>query len=142
MADADNPRSSLRPIDAAALTRIGRRRQHPKPAPWLHGEVARRMAERLAVASRTSASTCSINARRIAAGIVCASCSSAVSRVAVTQLRSIGASATRSAGSSASKPRLNAAAASSAIAPSPDSPRCWFGCCAWADAAQQTRTQA
>jgi malonyl-CoA O-methyltransferase len=42
-------RSARRPVDEAALARI-RRRLHAGPTPpWLHGEVARRMAERLGV---------------------------------------------------------------------------------------------
>ena len=44
----DNERSSRRPVDARALTRM-QRRLAAAPAPWLHTEVARRMAERLPV---------------------------------------------------------------------------------------------
>ncbi len=40
-------RSARRPLDAAAAARIRQRLQAAAPAPWLHGEVARRMAERL-----------------------------------------------------------------------------------------------
>lgn len=42
-------RSNLRPVDPFALARIRRRLQKALGAPWLHGEVARRMAERLAL---------------------------------------------------------------------------------------------
>ena len=42
-------RSTLRPVDPAALAHIGRRLHRAPEAPWLHGEVARRMADRLAV---------------------------------------------------------------------------------------------
>ena len=42
-------RSARRPIDPAALAQVLRRLQRAPSAPWLHGEVARRMAERLAV---------------------------------------------------------------------------------------------
>ena len=42
-------RSARRPLDAAALSRVLRRLHGADAAPWLHGEVARRMAERLAV---------------------------------------------------------------------------------------------
>ena len=42
-------RSAPRPVDAAALARVQRRLQSAAGAPWLHGEVARRMAERLPV---------------------------------------------------------------------------------------------
>ena len=38
-----------RPLDAVALTRVVRRLQAAAAPPWLHGEAARRMAERLAV---------------------------------------------------------------------------------------------
>ena len=40
-------RSSLRPLDARALEQVLRRLERAAEAPWLHGEVARRMAERL-----------------------------------------------------------------------------------------------
>jgi malonyl-CoA O-methyltransferase len=46
MADDATPRSS-RPVQAAALALIVRRLSRAGEAPWLHGEVARRMAERL-----------------------------------------------------------------------------------------------
>ncbi len=39
--------SPARPVQAAALAHIGRRMARAAQAPWLHGEVARRMAERL-----------------------------------------------------------------------------------------------
>jgi malonyl-CoA O-methyltransferase len=42
-------RSTRRPLDAVALARVTRRLQRAGGAPWLHGEVARRMAERLPV---------------------------------------------------------------------------------------------
>jgi malonyl-CoA O-methyltransferase len=42
-------RSARRPIDPAALAQVLRRLQRAAAVPWLHGEVARRMAERLAV---------------------------------------------------------------------------------------------
>ncbi len=40
-------RNSGRPLDAVALARVQRRLNQAPAAPWLHGEVARRMAERL-----------------------------------------------------------------------------------------------
>lgn len=42
-------RASTRPLDAKALARVRARLQKAAQPPWLHGEVARRMAERLAV---------------------------------------------------------------------------------------------
>ena len=42
-------RSARRPLDATALARVQRRLLQADRAPWLHGEVARRMAERLPV---------------------------------------------------------------------------------------------
>jgi malonyl-CoA O-methyltransferase len=42
-------RAPARPLDAVALARVLRRLQAAPQAPWLHGEVARRMAERLPV---------------------------------------------------------------------------------------------
>ena len=42
-------RSSRRPLDTHALARVLRRLNTAAEPPWLHGEVARRMAERLAV---------------------------------------------------------------------------------------------
>ncbi len=42
-----------RDVDAAALERIVRRLAAADAAPWLHGEVARRMAERLPLVRRT-----------------------------------------------------------------------------------------
>lgn len=42
-------RSTRRPLDAAALSRTLRRLHAAPGAPWLHGEVARRMAERLSI---------------------------------------------------------------------------------------------
>jgi malonyl-CoA O-methyltransferase len=49
--DADVPRerSARRPVDEQALAAVVRRLQHAPTAPWLHGEVARRMADRLPV---------------------------------------------------------------------------------------------
>ncbi len=40
-------RSARRPLDTVALARVVHRLQRADSAPWLHGEVARRMAERL-----------------------------------------------------------------------------------------------
>ena len=48
MPDAASPRP-LRPVQAEALARIARRLGRADEAPWLHAEVARRMAERLAL---------------------------------------------------------------------------------------------
>jgi malonyl-CoA O-methyltransferase len=46
----DTPeRSARRPLDATALARVTRRLQAAPQPPWLHGEVARRMAERLPI---------------------------------------------------------------------------------------------
>ncbi len=46
----DTPtRSTRRPLDEVALARVYQRLQSADAAPWLHAEVARRMAERLAV---------------------------------------------------------------------------------------------
>lgn len=45
----DAPIRALRPVQPQALARIVRRMQRAREAPWLHGEVARRMAERLAL---------------------------------------------------------------------------------------------
>lgn len=42
-------RSARRPLDPAALVHVLARMQRAPQAPWLHGEVARRMAARLAV---------------------------------------------------------------------------------------------
>ncbi len=44
----DLGRGTRRPLDEAALARITRRLNRADTPPWLHGEVARRMAERLA----------------------------------------------------------------------------------------------
>ena len=41
--------STTRPVDGMALARVQRRLAGANTAPWLHGEVARRMAERLPV---------------------------------------------------------------------------------------------
>ena len=48
-APARSGTSSARPLDVAALARVQRRLQAAPHAPWLHGEVARRMAERLPI---------------------------------------------------------------------------------------------
>ncbi|HEY6087999.1 MAG TPA: methyltransferase domain-containing protein [Burkholderiaceae bacterium] len=40
---------AVRDVDASALTRVQRRQAQARTAPWLHAEVARRMAERLPV---------------------------------------------------------------------------------------------
>jgi malonyl-CoA O-methyltransferase len=42
-------RSARRPLDAVALGRAVRRLQSAAQPPWLHGEIARRMAERLPI---------------------------------------------------------------------------------------------
>ena len=42
-------RSARRPLDAVALAHVLQRMWRAEAAPWLHGEVARRMAERLPV---------------------------------------------------------------------------------------------
>ncbi len=52
MVDTAQPRSTRRAVDAAALAHIQRRLAGASQAPWLHGEVARRMAERLPVFRR------------------------------------------------------------------------------------------
>lgn len=49
MPSTDPERSALRPVDRAALAHIQRRLHRAAEAPWLHGEVARRMAGRLAL---------------------------------------------------------------------------------------------
>ena len=49
MPSPDPERSTLRPVDPAALAHVERRLHGAPEAPWLHGEVARRMADRLAV---------------------------------------------------------------------------------------------
>jgi malonyl-CoA O-methyltransferase len=45
----DAPIQTLRPVQPQALAHIVRRMRRAPEAPWLHGEVARRMAERLAL---------------------------------------------------------------------------------------------
>jgi malonyl-CoA O-methyltransferase len=45
----DAPVRPLRPVQSAALAQIARRMGRAAEAPWLHGEVARRLAERLAL---------------------------------------------------------------------------------------------
>jgi malonyl-CoA O-methyltransferase len=49
MAPPERGRSSIRPLDAVALARVQRRLNAAAAPPWLHGEVARRMAERLPI---------------------------------------------------------------------------------------------
>ncbi len=49
MANPTPERSARRPLDAVALARVTRRLQRAATPPWLHVEVARRMAERLPV---------------------------------------------------------------------------------------------
>jgi malonyl-CoA O-methyltransferase len=49
MAPPSTERSARRPLDAAALARVTQRLQRAASAPWLHSEVARRMAERLSI---------------------------------------------------------------------------------------------
>ena len=43
----DTPARPLRPVQAQALAQVTRRMGRAAEAPWLHGEVARRMADRL-----------------------------------------------------------------------------------------------
>lgn len=49
MAITRSERSAPRPLDTVALARVQQRLNRAYSAPWLHGEVARRMAERLPV---------------------------------------------------------------------------------------------
>lgn len=49
MADAAAPPSAARALDAPAVARVLRRLAAAPEPPWLHAEVARRMAERLAI---------------------------------------------------------------------------------------------
>jgi len=49
MALPRSERSAARPLDPVALARVRQRLNRASSAPWLHGEVARRMAERLPV---------------------------------------------------------------------------------------------
>jgi len=49
MVETDGARSTLRPVCVPALQRVIGRLGRAGGAPWLHGEVARRMAERLPV---------------------------------------------------------------------------------------------
>ncbi len=46
---ASSGAASVRPLDVAALARVQRRLQAAPEAPWLHAEVARRMAARLPI---------------------------------------------------------------------------------------------
>ncbi len=48
-APASSGTPSARPLDVTALARVQRRLQRAPQPPWLHGEVARRMAERLPI---------------------------------------------------------------------------------------------
>ena len=48
-APASSGTPSARPLDVMALARVQRRMRAAHSAPWLHGEVARRMAERLPI---------------------------------------------------------------------------------------------
>jgi len=60
----DLPPRPSRPVQAEALAQIGRRMGRAAEAPWLHGEVARRMAERLGLIRlqpRTLVDWCSFN---------------------------------------------------------------------------------
>lgn len=52
MADAAHPRSTRRAVDDAALARVRDRLDRAASPPWLHAEVARRMADRLPVLRR------------------------------------------------------------------------------------------
>ena len=47
--DTSPERSARRPLDAVALARVSRRLNRAPEPPWLHGEVARRMVERLPI---------------------------------------------------------------------------------------------
>jgi malonyl-CoA O-methyltransferase len=51
-ADSAPPAFAARPVDAVALQRVQRRLATAAQEPWLHGEVARRMTERLALIRR------------------------------------------------------------------------------------------
>ena len=53
MPDAEALEPARRPLDGAALARTVRRLAAAQAVPWLHAEVARRMAERLPVIRRT-----------------------------------------------------------------------------------------
>lgn len=55
MPDDRGDASTIRPVDGEALQRT-RTRLEASPTPWLHGEVARRMAERLALLRQPPAS--------------------------------------------------------------------------------------
>jgi malonyl-CoA O-methyltransferase len=55
MGSPDDARGARRPVDAAALAAIRRRMARAAAPPWLHAEVARRMAERLAIVKRQPA---------------------------------------------------------------------------------------
>jgi malonyl-CoA O-methyltransferase len=53
----DTPeRSTRRPLDTVALARVSRRLNQAAAAPWLHGEVAQRMVERLPIVKLQPAS--------------------------------------------------------------------------------------
>jgi malonyl-CoA O-methyltransferase len=49
MSSPASDRGAARPLDAIALARVRRRLQRQAEPPWLHGEVARRMGERLSI---------------------------------------------------------------------------------------------
>ncbi|MDE1948575.1 MAG: biotin synthase, partial [Burkholderiales bacterium] len=48
MADSDSAPAPRRPLDERALAQVLARLRRAPSAPWLHGEAARRMADRLA----------------------------------------------------------------------------------------------
>lgn len=52
MDDASVPRSTRRAVDTAALRHVRRRLARAAEPPWLHAEIARRMADRLAILRR------------------------------------------------------------------------------------------
>ena len=47
MSSEGTARVAARPVDATAVARARQRLEQSSAPPWLHGEVARRMAERL-----------------------------------------------------------------------------------------------
>lgn len=49
MSSTASDRGAARPLDALALAHVRRRLQRQAEPPWLHGEVARRMGERLSI---------------------------------------------------------------------------------------------
>jgi malonyl-CoA O-methyltransferase len=72
-----------RAIDRAALARGQRRLTAAATAPWLHGEVARRMAERLALVKAVPATVIDFRARAGASGPVLRAAYPKAARVAV-----------------------------------------------------------